>query len=74
MSEAIGYLRVSTRELGRSGLWLAAQRHEIEAIGARAVWGDGRATARNKDAGPRQRRCVTPRRDRRLTACAPHAM
>ena len=35
MSEAIGYLRVSTREQGRSGLGLAAQRHEIEAFGAR---------------------------------------
>jgi len=35
MSEAIGYLRVSTREQGRSGLGLAAQRHDIEAFGAR---------------------------------------
>ena len=35
MSAAIGYLRVSTREQGRSGLGLAAQRHEIEAFGVR---------------------------------------
>jgi len=35
MQKAIGYLRVSTREQGRSGLGLAAQRHDIEAFGAR---------------------------------------
>jgi DNA invertase Pin-like site-specific DNA recombinase len=35
MQPAIGYLRVSTREQGRSGLGLAAQRCEIEAFGAR---------------------------------------
>ena len=35
MQAAIGYLRVSTREQGRSGLGLAAQRHEIEAFGVR---------------------------------------
>jgi DNA invertase Pin-like site-specific DNA recombinase len=35
MQTAIGYLRVSTREQGRSGLGLAAQRHEIEAFGER---------------------------------------
>jgi hypothetical protein len=35
MSEVIGYLRVSTREQGRSGLGLAAQRYEIEAFGER---------------------------------------
>jgi len=35
MSPAVGYLRVSTPEQGRSGLGLAAQRHEIEAFGAR---------------------------------------
>jgi DNA invertase Pin-like site-specific DNA recombinase len=35
MKAAIGYLRVSTREQGRSGLGLAAQRHDIEAFGAK---------------------------------------
>jgi DNA invertase Pin-like site-specific DNA recombinase len=35
MKDAIGYLRVSTREQGRSGLGLAAQRTDIEAFSAR---------------------------------------
>ena len=35
MKDAIGYLRVSTKEQGRSGLGLAAQRHDIEAFGER---------------------------------------
>jgi len=35
MQSAVGYLRVSTREQGRSGLGLAAQRHDIEAFGVR---------------------------------------
>ncbi len=35
MKAAIGYLRVSTQEQGRSGLSLAAQRFDIEAFGAR---------------------------------------
>src|SRR6202048_1034726 len=35
MKDAIGYLRVSTREQGRSGLGLAAQRYDIEAFGSR---------------------------------------
>jgi DNA invertase Pin-like site-specific DNA recombinase len=35
MQAAIGYLRASTREQGRSGLGLAAQREEIEVFRAR---------------------------------------
>ncbi len=35
MRDGIGYLRVSTREQGRSGLGLAAQRVDIETFGAR---------------------------------------
>jgi DNA invertase Pin-like site-specific DNA recombinase len=35
MQTAIGYLRVSSKEQGRSGLGLAAQRHDIETFGAR---------------------------------------
>jgi DNA invertase Pin-like site-specific DNA recombinase len=35
MKDAIGYLRVSTAEQGRSGLGLAAQRFDIEAVGVR---------------------------------------
>jgi DNA invertase Pin-like site-specific DNA recombinase len=35
MKDAIGYLRVSTREQGRTGLGLAAQRHDIGAFALR---------------------------------------
>jgi DNA invertase Pin-like site-specific DNA recombinase len=35
MKDAIGYVRVSTSEQGRSGLGLAAQRKDIEAFSER---------------------------------------
>ncbi|HKF97023.1 MAG TPA: recombinase family protein [Steroidobacteraceae bacterium] len=35
MQAAIGYLRVSKKEQGRSGLGLEAQRHEMEVFGER---------------------------------------
>src|SRR6266851_8513541 len=55
MKDAIGYLRVSTREQGRSGLGLAAQRHDIEAFGAREgfsvkTWYQDIQTGAGKDA------------------------
>ncbi|MGH3427488.1 MAG: recombinase family protein, partial [Terriglobales bacterium] len=55
MKDAIGYLRVSTREQGRSGLGLAAQRHDIEAFGLREgfsvrSWHQDIQTGAGKDA------------------------
>ena len=55
MKDAIGYQRVSTREQGRSGLGLAAQRHDIEAFGAREgfsvkTWYQDIQTGGGKDA------------------------
>jgi DNA invertase Pin-like site-specific DNA recombinase len=55
MKDAIGYLRVSTREQGRSGLGLAAQRHGIEAFAAREgfsvkAWHQDIQTGAGKDA------------------------
>jgi hypothetical protein len=43
MQAAIGYLRVSTKEQGRSGLGLAAQRRDIETFGAREGSGSPRS-------------------------------
>ena len=55
MQSAIGYLRVSTRKQGRSGLGLAAQRFDIEAFGAREAfsvksWHQDVQTGAGKDA------------------------
>jgi DNA invertase Pin-like site-specific DNA recombinase len=55
MPAAIGYLRVSTREQGRSGLGLAAQRSEIEAFAGREnltlqSWHQDVQTGAGKDA------------------------
>jgi DNA invertase Pin-like site-specific DNA recombinase len=55
MKDAIGYLRVSTKEQGRSGLGLAAQRYEIEAFGLREgfsikSWHQDIQTGAGKDA------------------------
>jgi DNA invertase Pin-like site-specific DNA recombinase len=55
MKDAIGYLRVSTREQGRSGLGLAAQRHDIEVFGAKEgffvkSWHQDIQTGAGKDA------------------------
>lgn len=59
MQAAIGYLRVSTREQGRSGLGLAAQRNDIEAFGVRE----------GLRSGPGTRMC-RPGRGRMHCSCA----
>jgi DNA invertase Pin-like site-specific DNA recombinase len=57
MKNAVGYLRVSTREQGRSGLGLAAQRHDIETFAAKdgflvQSWHQDIQTGAGKDALP----------------------
>lgn len=55
MKNAIGYLRVSTQEQGRSGLGLAAQRNDVEAFAAKegysiTAWHQDIHTGAGKDA------------------------
>jgi DNA invertase Pin-like site-specific DNA recombinase len=55
MNDAIGYLRVSTQEQGRSGLGLAAQRHDVETFSAKEgffvkSWHQDIQTGAGKDA------------------------
>jgi len=54
MKDAIGYLRVSTSEQGRSGLGLAAQRREIDAIEQRLQRAESHGTGWTRPAGRRQ--------------------
>ena len=74
MNTAIGYLRVSTREQGRSGLGLAAQRHDIETFGARErfsirSWHQDIQTGAGKDALLLRPGLATALREARALRC-----
>ena len=74
MKDAIGYLRVSTKEQGRSGLGLAAQRRDIEAFGAReefAVkdWYQDIQTGAGKDALLLRPGLATALKEARVARC-----
>lgn len=78
MKDTIGYLRVSIRKQGRSGLGLAAQPHEIEAF---CVARRGRGQARAPGYSDRRRRrraaaapvaCGSLERDARLALARRH--
>jgi len=75
MPAAIGYLRVSTREQGRSGLGLAAQRNEIEAFAGREgltvqSWHQDVQTGAGKDALLLRPGLVAALKASRLSKCA----
>jgi len=63
MQAAIGYVRVSTREQGRRGLGLAAQRFEIEVFGAREGF-SVKSWYQDVQQGPEQMRCCCDRGSR----------
>jgi DNA invertase Pin-like site-specific DNA recombinase len=72
MKDAIGYLRVSTQEQGRSGLGLAAQRHDIETFAAREgfsikEWYQDIQTGAGKDALLLRPGLATALKDARLS-------
>jgi Resolvase, N terminal domain len=74
MQAAIGYWRVSTREQGRRGLGLAAQRFEIEAFGAREgfsvkSWYQGVQTGAGADALLLRPGLATPLKEVRTARC-----
>jgi DNA invertase Pin-like site-specific DNA recombinase len=74
MKAAIGYLRVSTREQGRSGLGLAAQRHEISAFATREgysikLWYQDVQTGAGADALLLRRGLATALKEARSAHC-----
>jgi len=74
MIDAIGYLRVSTAEQGRSGLGLAAQRHDIEAFGVREgfkvkSWYQDIQTGAGKDALLLRAGLAAALREARVSRC-----
>jgi hypothetical protein len=67
MQAAVGYLRVSTREQGPSGLGLAAQRHEIEAFGKREGFAI-KSGHQDIQTGQERMRCCCDRSSRSLAS------
>ncbi len=75
MKPAVGYLRVSTQEQGRSGLSLAAQRFEIEAFAAREgfrirSWYQDVQTGAGKDPLPLRPGLANALEEAKIARCA----